>query len=63
MQNRNKIKTVNAYLMGKLLAKDLVKIALKQNKYLSDIKTELKETYPNVVFRVEFIGDCHETIE
>jgi len=44
---------VNGYVNGELIVKDLVKIALKEDKFLTDVKKELRETYPSIVFKVE----------
>ena len=52
-KHKSGLKTVNAYLFGKLLAYDLVKIGLKENKFLDDVKREFKETYPEIEFRIE----------
>jgi len=52
-KHKSGFKTVNAYLFGKLLATDLVKIGLNENKFLDDVKKEFKEIYPEIEFRIE----------
>jgi len=46
---------VNAYVNGELIAEKLLALALKQNKMLDDVKKELREHFPNVVFKPENI--------
>jgi hypothetical protein len=46
-------KEVNGYVKGEKVAKNLVALALKQNKMLDDVKKELREHFPAIVFRVE----------
>jgi len=48
-----KRKEVNGYVNGSRIAKNLVALALKQNRFLDDVKRELKETFPDIVFKVE----------
>jgi len=43
---------VDAYVNGELIAKNLLDLALKQNRMLVDVKKELKEHFPTVVFKV-----------
>jgi hypothetical protein len=49
----NKRKDVNGYVNGKKIAKNLLALALKQNKMLDDLKKELREHFPEIVFKVE----------
>lgn len=49
---RKKLTSV-AYMDGKVFIKDVVQMALDQNKMLSDLKEELKEQYPKIEFKVE----------
>jgi len=46
------MKDVNAYLHGKLIAKNLLKLALSQNKMLADVKNELRSHYPSIEFKI-----------
>ena len=46
-------KEVNGYLNGKKIAKNLVALALKEYKSLDEVKKELKEHFPDIVFKVE----------
>jgi len=48
-----KRKDVNGYVGGKKVAKNLLALALKQNKTLNEVKIELKEHFPTIVFKVE----------
>jgi hypothetical protein len=48
-----KQKDVNGYLDGKKIAKNLLALALKENKALDDVKKELREHFPEIVFKVE----------
>ena len=50
---RRKKLTSVAYMDGKVFIKDVVQMALDQNKMLSDLKEELKEQYPEIEFKVE----------
>ena len=43
---------VDAYVNGERIAKNLLDLALKQNRMLDDVKKELKEHFPTVEFRV-----------
>jgi hypothetical protein len=49
----NKRKDVNGYVNGKKVAKNLLALALKQNKMLDEVKKELREHVPEIVFKVE----------
>jgi hypothetical protein len=49
----NKRKDVNGYVNGKKVATNLLAMALKQNKMLDDLKKELREHFPEIVFKVE----------
>ena len=55
------MKHVNAYVNGKLIAKDLLGRAVRENKMLNTVKAELKETFPTIEFRVERQGVFSET--
>jgi hypothetical protein len=48
-----KRKKVNGYVNSKRIAKNLVALALEQNKMLEDVKKELRAHYPEIVFKVE----------
>jgi SPX domain protein involved in polyphosphate accumulation len=48
-----KRKDVNGYLNGKKIAKNLLALALKENKTLDDVKKKLREYFPEIVFKVE----------
>jgi len=48
-----KQKDVNGYVDGKKVAKNLLALALKENKSLNEVKRELKEHFPTIVFKVE----------
>jgi len=43
---------VDAYVNGELIAKNLLDLAMKQNRTLVDVKKELKEHFPTVEFKV-----------
>ena len=43
---------VDAYVNGERIAKNLLALALKQNRMLDDVKKEIKEHFPTVEFRV-----------
>ena len=45
-------KDVDAYLNGKLIARNLLALALEQNKMLADVKKELQAHFPEIEFRV-----------
>jgi protein required for attachment to host cells len=49
----HKQKEVNGYINGKKVAKNLVLLALEQNKMLGDVKKELKAHFPEIIFRQE----------
>jgi len=44
---------VNGYVNGELIVKDIIRVALMENRFLTDIKNELRGIYPNIVFKVE----------
>jgi hypothetical protein len=48
-----KQKDANGYLNGKKIAKNLLAWALKENKTLDEVKKELREHFPEIVFKVE----------
>ena len=48
-----KEKKVNGYVNNELVAKDLLTLALKEYKMLSEVKNELKKHFPTIVFKVE----------
>ena len=48
-----KKKEVNGYVDEKKIAKNLVALSLKENKMLTDVKKELREHFPSIVFKVE----------
>jgi hypothetical protein len=50
---KTKRKEVNGYVKDKLVAKNLIALALKQNKFLDNVKRELKENFPTIVFKFE----------
>ena len=47
------MKEVNGYVNGKKIAKNLVSLALKENRMLDDIKKELREHFPEIIFKAE----------
>jgi len=47
------MKEVNGYVNGEKVAANLVELALKENKLLTDVKAELKEHFPTIIFKVE----------
>jgi hypothetical protein len=49
-----KWKDVSGYVNGKKVAKNLLALAVKQNKMLVDVKKELRERFPEIVFKVEY---------
>jgi hypothetical protein len=49
----NKRKEVNGYVNGEKVVKNLVTLALKQNKMLDEVKKELRDHFPEIVFKVE----------
>ena len=51
-----KRKEVNGYVDGKQVTKNLVALALKENKSLNEVKREMKEHFPEIVFKVEAEG-------
>jgi len=48
-----KRKEVNGYVDGKKVAKNLIALALKENKMLNEVKAELKKHFPTIIFKVE----------
>jgi hypothetical protein len=48
-----KRKDVNGYVNEVLIVRNLLALALKQNRMLDDVKKEHRELYPDIVFRVE----------
>jgi hypothetical protein len=48
-----KRKEVNGYVNGEKVAKNLLALALKQNKMLDEVKKELREHFPEIVFKAE----------
>ena len=48
----SKNRDVDAYVNGERIAKNLLAMALKQNRMLDDVKKELKEHYPTVEFKI-----------
>jgi hypothetical protein len=51
-----KRKEVNGYVNGEKAAKNLVALALEQNKMLDDVKKELRARFPEIIFKVEPAG-------
>jgi len=48
-----KRKDVNGYVEGKLIAKNLLTKALKENRMLDEVLAELRSHFPGIVFKVE----------
>jgi hypothetical protein len=53
-KDMDKWKDVSGYVNGKKVAKNLLALAVKQNKMLVDVKKELRERFPEIVFKVEY---------
>jgi hypothetical protein len=45
---------VNGYVNGVKVARNLMVLALKQKKMLDDVKRELREHFPGIIFKVEY---------
>ena len=48
-----KRKEVNGYADGKKVAKNLIALALRENKMLIEVKAELMRHFPAIVFKAE----------
>jgi len=48
-----KRKEVNGYVNGEKVASNLIAKALKENKLITEVKAELKEFFPTIVFKAE----------
>jgi hypothetical protein len=46
-------KDANGYLNGKKIAKNLLALALKENRTLDEVRKELREHFPEIIFKVE----------